>query len=459
VKVSDLLNVRVTDIALGGKAVARHEGRVLFVDRGLPGDQARVRIARVKPAYAEARLEAVEEPSPWRVAPPCPHVGRCGGCRFQDLAYASQCAIKGRQVQEALSRIGGQTDFRMLPLRPAPELFRYRNKMEFSFHPAPDGTPILGLHERGTFDRVFALETCFLPSELTVEIVRLTQRFAVEHGWRAYHPARHMGVVRFLTVRHLGHTDECAVQLVAAADQVPRIEAWARALAALSPAVRTVTLGLNRSRANIASAEEERSIVGEGVVIERLLGLEFEASANTFLQTNSDQAEALYAAVLAAANLQGQESVLDLYCGAGTLTLLLAQRARLAIGVESVAVAVEGARRNAGRNAIENVRFVAGEARRVLREWARGERPDPPAPEVVVVDPPRAGLHPRVVARIAELRPTRVIYVSCNPATLARDIKDFADRGYRLAEVEPFDLFPHTPHIECVARLEGVAVP
>jgi len=217
--------------------------------------------------------------------------------------------------------------------------------------------------------------------------------------------------------------------------------------------VRSVTLGLNRSRANVAFSEEERVLAGGAAIIERLLGLEFEAGANAFLQTNSRQAEALYAAALDAADLSGGETVLDLYCGTGTLTLLFARAARAAIGVESVVDAVALARRNATRNGVANARFETGEARRVLREWARGERTGAPRPEVVVVDPPRAGLHPRVVARVAELRPARVVYVSCNPATLARDLRDFASRGLQLESVTPFDMFPHTPHIECVARL------
>jgi len=220
--------------------------------------------------------------------------------------------------------------------------------------------------------------------------------------------------------------------------------------------VRTVTLLLNRSRANIAFGEEERLLRGSGAIVEKLLGLEFEVSANAFLQTNSRQAEALYAAAIEAARLEGGEQVLDLYCGTGTLTLLFARAVKSgsAVGVESAPDAVARAVRNAGRNGLPNARFVEGEARRVLREWARGERPGAVRPDIVVVDPPRAGLHPRVVARIGELRPKRVVYVSCNPATLARDLKDFAGLGYALADVRPFDMFPHTPHIECVAVLE-----
>jgi 23S rRNA (uracil1939-C5)-methyltransferase len=229
-------------------------------------------------------------------------------------------------------------------------------------------------------------------------------------------------------------------------------------VAALSPEVKTVTLGINASRANIAVMESERVLVGAGAIVERLLGLEFEVVGNAFLQTNSAQAERLYETALAAAELRGDECVLDLYCGAGTLTLLFARAAGSATGVESVPDAIARARRNAARNGIAAA-FVCGDARQVLREWARGEREGAVKPDVIVVDPPRAGLHPRVLARCAELRPRRIVYVSCNPATLARDLKEFAPLGYALRDVTPVDMFPHTPHIECVARLEPAPPP
>lgn len=453
-KVSLPLSLEITDVALGGKALAHHEGRVVFVDRGLPGDRVRARITKRRRTFAEARLEAVERDSPLRIAAPCPHVHVCGGCRLQEMPYPEQCALKHRQVREALIHLGGISDPVVRTLTPAPETFGYRNKMEFSFHPGSGGRLTLGLHERGTFDRIFPVTSCLLPSALTLEILHHTRRAAEDRRWRAYHPRHHDGVVRFLTVRHLPATRQCAVQLVAASDDVPGLEEWAAGVMALSPEVKTVTLGLHRGRANVAIAEEERVLAGPGVIVERLLGLEFEATSTAFLQTNSRQAEALYRGALDAAGLAGDETVLDLYSGTGTLTLLLARAARRAVGVESVAAAVASARRNAGRNGVDNVAFEDGESRRVLREWARGERPGAVRPEVVVVDPPRAGLHPRVVARIAELAPRRVVYVSCNPATYARDVKDFAANGYRLAETSPFDMFPHTPHIECVGTLE-----
>jgi 23S rRNA (uracil1939-C5)-methyltransferase len=264
-------------------------------------------------------------------------------------------------------------------------------------------------------------------------------------------------VVRHLVVRHLPHTGQCAVNLVASSDALPGLAEWARAVAGLSADVVSVTLGLNRGRAAVAFNEETRVLEGRAEIVERLLGLEFAATANAFLQTNSRQAERLYGAAIEACGPIADDTVLDLYCGAGTLTLLLARACREAVGVESVADAIAGARANAGRNGIANARFVEGEARVVLREWAQGIRDGRPAPGVVVVDPPRAGLHPRVVARVAELAPRRVVYVSCNPGTLARDVKDFAGHGYALAETRPFDMFPHTPHIECVARLERAA--
>ena len=483
-KVRDVLSVGIEDIALGGKALARVDGKVVFVDRGVPGDQVTVRITKTNKRFAEARLTAIERPSSDRVAARCVHVDRCGGCRLQELPYEAQAALKERHVREALRHMGGIAEPPVRPIVHAPAAWHYRNKMEYSFMPAYEAvastpprthaTPgpaepgtagpaapqaskqvaILGMHERGTFDRVFELTECWLPSPLTVQVVRFTQAFARAHGWRAYHPSRHDGVARFLTVRHLPHTASCAVHLLAASDDLPGLADWARGVAALSDEIRTVTLGLNRSLANVAFAEEERALVGDGVIVEKLLGLEFEVVGNAFLQTNSMQAERLYEGAIAAAQLTGHERVLDLYSGAGTLTLLFARVAAEAVGVENVPESVERAHRNATRNGLANTRFVLGDSRAVLREWARGERAEAPRPDVVVVDPPRAGLHPRVVVRVAELEPKRIVYVSCNPATLARDLKDFAGLGWRPAEVTPYDMFPHTPHIECVARLE-----
>ncbi len=453
-KSGDLLTLDVEDLALGGKALARHEGCVVFVDRGLPGDRITARVGKAKRSFAEARIVSLVTPAANRLPARCAHADQCGGCRMQELPYDEQVRLKERQVAETLRHLGGIADAVVHPIVPAPSQWHYRNKMEFSFLRGDDGTPILGLHERGTFDRVFQLRECWIASPLVAEVATYTQRFAAEHGWPANPPGKLDGIIRFLMIRHLALTQECAVHLIASSEELPQLEDWARGVAALSPDVKTVTLGLNTSRSNVAFMEREVALVGSGAIVERLLGLEFEVVGNAFLQTNSAQAEKLYSLALAAAQLRGDETVLDLYCGAGTLTLLFARATAKAVGVEAVPEAVERARRNATRNGIEDVRFVCGDTRQVLREWALNQRPGAVKPDVLVVDPPRAGLHPRVVVRCAELSPRRIVYVSCNPATLARDLKDFAGLGYVLREVTPVDMFPHTPHIECVARLE-----
>ena len=448
------IEVTVERLALGGRGVAHRDGFVVFVDDALPGDRVRARVFRRRERFAEARAVERLEPGPHRVEAPCSHyrARECGGCRFQDLAYDEQLSAKEDQVRETLAHLGGFQAPEVLPIVGSPERFRYRNKMEFSFHPGIGDTalPLLGLHRRGRYDEVFRLESCWLASELTNRVVHLTQRFAAEHRWAAYHAVRHTGLVRFLVVRHLASTRQALVNLVCARDEVPSVERWAAEIMTLDPEIKGVVLNVNSSRANIAFGEpgRERVLAGSPVIEERLHGLVFEAGANAFLQTNSRQAEALYAAALEEAEITGDTRVLDLYCGAGTITLLAARAAKEALGFEMVEDAVKAAERNAARNGITNARFRLGEARRLLREWN-----EPWTPDVVIADPPRAGLHERVVDRIAGLAPRRVVYVSCNPATLARDLAGLAARGYRLERTRPFDLFPHTPHVEVVARL------
>ena len=480
-KKGDVLELTVDSLALGGQGVARTEGElVVFVDGAYPGEKVRARVTRRTRSWAEALLVELEQESPERRTPRCVHFASpCGGCRSQDLSYSAQVEAKTRQVKETLARLGGLRDVTVADCVPAPSPWRYRNKMEFSFHPGEAGVAILGLHVRGSFDEVFDLVHCDISSELTNRVVEATRAFARAAGWQAYHPRLHTGLVRFLTVRHLPTTGQAAVHLVAARDEVPAAEEWAAALGALDPAIRSVALSVNEARANIAFGERTRILWGTPAIEERLLGLSFEASPNAFLQTNSRQAEALYTAALEEAALDGSERVLDVYCGAGTISLALARAAREVVGIESTEAAVEDARRNAVLNAITNARFVCGEARAVLRAWAharagRGAASpeaarakdaraplDPAAyapfdPDVVVLDPPRAGLHPRVIERVAELGPSRVVYVSCNPGTLARDLAHFGRHGYGTTRVRPFDMFPHTPHIECVVRLDPV---
>jgi 23S rRNA (uracil1939-C5)-methyltransferase len=446
------IEITVDRLALGGKGVGLYNGLVVFVDGALPGDRVRARVTRRKPNYAEARTLERLEAGGARAEPPCRHfaAGECGGCRFQDLPYEEQLAAKEAQVRETLSHLGGFEAPLVTPITACPETFRYRNKMEFSFHPGPRGEPLLGLHRRYRYDQVFGLQECWICSPLTNRIVALTAGFAAARGWAAYHPVRHTGRVRFLVVRHLPISDQAMVNLVVSDEEISGLHEWAEAVGACDPRVRSVVLNVNSTRANVAQGDPVRQqlLHGERYIEERLGDLVFEVSANTFLQTNSRQAEQLYRAVLEEAGLHGTERVLDVYCGAGTITLMLARHAAEVVGIEVSGDAVVEARRNAERNGITNARFRAGEARVLLREWSEAWTPD-----TVVVDPPRAGLHPRVVTAISGMKPPTLVYVSCNPASLARDIAAFGQAGYRLERVRPFDQFPHTPHIECVAKL------
>ena len=472
------LELTIASLALGGAGVARTGELVVFVPGAYPGERVRARVVKRRSSWAEASVVELLQRSDDRVPAPCPHFGaECGGCRQQDLSYPVQVAWKTRQVEETLARLGGLRDVPVEACVPSPEVFRYRNKMEFSFQRAPDGGTWLGLHRRGKFDESFDLSQCWIASELTNRVVAATRAFANEASWPAYHPRFHDGLVRFLAIRHLPTTGQAAVNLVAARSEVPRVEEWAARVAALSPEVRSVVLNVNDARANVATADasRERVLFGSSTIEEQLCGLTFEATAHSFLQTNSAQAEALYEAAVSEAALTGNERVLDVYCGAGTISLALARRAREVVGIEAVEPAVDDARRNAKRNGITNARFACGDARAVLRTWAHARAGkvttpeqarakdakaplDPAAyepfqPDVVLVDPPRAGLHERVIERVAELSPVRIVYVSCNPATLARDLALFAKAGYATTRVRPFDMFPHTPHVECVATL------
>jgi 23S rRNA (uracil1939-C5)-methyltransferase len=451
------LDLDVQDLAFGGPGVAKVDGFVVFVENGLPGDRVRATVYRRRKQYAEARATEILSPAPGRVLAPCTHVGICGGCRLQELDYTEQLRHKERQVRECLAHLG-RVEALVRPVIPAPRLFHYRNKMEYSFGADRDGALTLGLHRRGFFDRPFDLDRCHIATPISSEIVAFVRDFARAEGLPPYDLRRHTGLLRFLAVREAVRSGEVMVNIVAS-EPHPALETLATRLRERFPAVRSVLLNLTRRKAQVAVGEEERVLAGSRTIVERLHDLEFEISSNSFFQTNTEQAERLLDAALEGLALDGRETVLDLYSGTGTFTLPIARRAKEAIGIESSDVAVEDAERNAARNGITNARFVRGEAMEVLRDrYGLGEPPrGTPAPrpslDAVLVDPPRAGLHPGVTTRLVHLGAPRVVYVSCNPATLARDLGLLTESRYRAEWVQPVDMFPHTPHIECVAVL------
>jgi 23S rRNA (uracil1939-C5)-methyltransferase len=455
------LELDILDLAYGGPAIAKVDGFVVFVDNALPGDRVLAKVFRRRRQYAEARTERILRPAPTRVTAPCAHVPICGGCRLQELDYAEQLRHKERQVAECLAHLGGVAAS-VRPAIAAPSLYHYRNKMEYSFSADAEGRLTLGLHRRGFYDRPFDLERCHIATTVSSEIVAFVRGFASDEGLTPYDLQRHTGLLRFLAVREAVRTGQVMVNIVTS-EPHPALDRLGGALSAQFPSVRSVLLNVTRRRAQVAIGEEERVLAGSRTIVERLGGLEFEISSNSFFQTNTEQAERLLDVAIEGLALTGKETVLDLYSGTGTFTLPIARRAGEAIGIESSDVAVEDARRNAERNGVANVRFWRGEAMELLRDRfglgqsLRHQAAERPEIAAVLVDPPRAGLHPGVVSRLILLGAPRLVYVSCNPSTLARDLADLIASRYRVESVQPVDMFPHTPHIECVAVLARAA--
>jgi 23S rRNA (uracil1939-C5)-methyltransferase len=443
-KRGDTLELVVDDLAFGGDGVGRADGYVIFVRGGLPGDRLRVTLTEARARYGRATLDAVLTPSPDRVTAPCPYFGRCGGCRLQHFAYPAQLAFKERQVRECLARLGGVGAFELRPILPAPEPYGYRNKMEFTVT-----DDAVGLHAAERYDVVLDIDRCLLQSEPMNALLDELRRQVRARGLSVWDPRAERGLLRFAAVREGRRTGEAMVNIVAAAPDVEALVPVAEALRARVPSTTSVVLNVNDTKASVAVGSEEHLLLGRDHITESLGGLTFRVSAAAFFQTNTAQAERLFALVLDACELDGSETALDLFSGTGAISLLLARRARHVYGIEVSATAVADAVRNAQANGIANCTFLPGEVRHVLPRLAA----EGVTASVVVADPPRAGFHPKALGALVALAPTTIVYVSCNPATLARDLGDLVRQGYRLQWVQPVDMFPQTPHIEAVARL------
>jgi 23S rRNA (uracil1939-C5)-methyltransferase len=443
------LELRIESLAYGGNGVARLDGFVVFVRRGLPGDTVRARVTKVKRSHAEAvAIDIVERGAP-RADAPCAHYPACGGCRFQDLAYDAQLEAKEQQVREALRRLGGVAEPPLEPIVPAAEIFHYRNKLEYSFADAADG-PAIGFHRAGRWDEIVDVERCWLTTDLGNAIREAVRGWARDHRLPAYDQAEQHGYLRHLVVREGRNTRQALVQLVTAPGDLEAADELVAELRRF-PEVRSIHWSVNESSAEVTNLPT-MLLWGEEAIEEELCGRRFRLGPNAFLQTNTAMAERLYQLAGDYAGLTGEETVYDLYCGIGTIGLTLASEALTVWGVEVSEEAVAYALESAELNGITNAAFFAGEVGASIEELH--ERAGDP--DVVVVDPPRAGLSGKALRRLGHLEAPRVVYVSCNPTTLAPNVRALADEfGYRLVRARPVDLFPHTPHIETVAVLEA----
>jgi 23S rRNA (uracil1939-C5)-methyltransferase len=436
------LELTVDSLAFGGAGVARRDGYVVFVRDAVPGDRVRAVVTKRKKAYAEARTVALLEAGPERIDAVAAHPG----APWQVLPYERQIAIKAEQVDDALRRIGRLDGYELEPLIPAIEQWRYRNKLEYSFGTSDDGDLVCGFHAAGSWERIEHVEDCLLASEAGNQARRAALEWCRERGLGAYDRRAQTGLLRNLVVREGRRTGELQVRLVTS-DEPVELDGFAEAVGAGS-----VLWTRARDVGETTVGGRTEVLHGTEAIEEELGGLRFRISADAFFQTNTEMAERLYGVATEYAGLQGWERVYDLFCGIGTIGLSLAPRAGEVWGLELVEEAIADAIANARRNEIDNVRFFAGDVRLALRQLVEtAGRPD-----VLVVDPPRAGLSAKVVRRVIEAGPTRIVYVSCNPTTLAPNAAQLVEAGYALRRVRPVDMFPQTPHIECVALLERV---
>lgn len=482
------LELTITALALGGKAIARMEdevqedgtvrGRVIFIDKGLPDQRVLVELTTVKKRFAEAKLIKILDVGPHTREAHCPHFGACGGCTWQDLPYESQLFWKERFVRDVLGRIGNQTELPMLPIIASPQEFGFRNKMEFAFGTDAQGNMHLGLRQRSSHD-IIDVTDCKLQSPLAQKIVNVARQLCSQSKLPAWNDIKHTGFWRFLVIREPAFGKQCVAHLITSQPQgspeqaakaaahakanpvwgkkrraqkaisAPVIEAtiadFGKALMEAVPEISGFSHAYRTENEQVAQGQGSDIHRGKSNLREKIGQVTLGYGPSSFFQTNTPATELLYAEVARMAALTGREEVWDLYCGVGSITLYLAPMAKNITGMELSKASIEWAKRNATAMECPTCTFEAGDVRQNITKRR-------PRPNVVVLDPPRAGLHPQVIEILCKKRPSRIVYVSCDPATLARDIALFAN-DYEVAEVRPVDLFPQTAHVETVVLL------
>lgn len=432
-----------------GEGIARHRGFTVFVDGAMPGDEVAAEIVQVKQNYARARTLEIIRPAAHRVLPRCPVFGRCGGCQLQHMEYTEQLRWKTRRVADALARIGHLSDPIVHDTLGAAQPWHYRTKALFPVGCAPGGEGVVvGLYARGTH-RIVEVADCPVQHPVNNEILAAARELIARYHYPPYDETTGSGLVRHLLARTGAATGQAMAGVIANCRALPRGREFARDLMRRVPALKSVVLNVNTGRTNVILGDETRVLAGQATIEDRLGDFVFRVSARSFFQVNPTQALVLYRQAVAYAALTGEETVLDAYTGTGTIALFLAQGAARVTGIEEVPEAVTDARRNAARNGVANVEFLPGKVEELLAQGGpRSLRAD-----VVVFDPPRAGVPDRTLEAIARLGPRRVVYLSCNPATLARDLGILQQFGYHTVQVQPVDMFPQTTHVEAVAQL------
>ena len=460
-----LEDIEITGVAAEGKALCRIDDCVVFVPFCVPGDIVDLQVTRKKHSFMEARVEKLNQPSPVRCAPRCKHFGECGGCKWQILPYAEQLRYKQQQVVDNLTRIGKVELPAISPILGSKHEYEYRNKLEFSFSDKKwlswdairaagglenvDKSYAVGFHAPGSFDKVLDIEECHLMPDINNRIRNFLREYGKEHGLTFYNEREHSGFLRSLILRSNAE-GEMMVTIAFAEDRLEERDALLEAVHQAFPEVTALIWVLNEKFNDTIGDLELHTYFGQDHIIETMENLRFKVGPKSFYQTNTEQAYELYKVARAYAGLTGNELVYDLYTGTGTIAQFVAAQARQVIGIEYVPEAIEDAKINAAFNGIENTLFFAGDMKKVLdkafiKQYGR--------PDVIITDPPRAGMDEDVVKTILFAAPKRIVYVSCNPATQARDLQ-MLDAEYKVLAVQPVDMFPHTQHVENVVLLE-----
>ncbi|MDL1967954.1 MAG: 23S rRNA (uracil(1939)-C(5))-methyltransferase RlmD [Deltaproteobacteria bacterium] len=457
VKKGQELKLEISELAFGGKGIAHKDGFAVFVDHTVPLDIVIARIIKKKKNFAVARVVEIVDESSFRIPSPCIYSGQCGGCKWQFLKYDKQLDYKQQHVIDSLEHIGMIKGVTVHSTISSKLIYGYRNKMEFSCSDRrwlmPDEMGMenqdlnfaLGLHVPGTFHKVLDTKKCLLQPALGNNILDDIRTYIKESNVPVYGLRSHIGFWRFVMLRHSAAYDQWMVNIVTAEESSKILKPLSDLLTAKYPEIVSVINNINTRKAGIAIGEYEILLAGSPFIKEKIGPFEFTISANSFFQTNTSGAEILYEKVKEYAGLSGKECVVDLYSGAGTIAIFLADSAKELTGIEISKSAIQDAEANCRNNEISNCRFILGDIKDCLEHVKK--------PDVMIIDPPRTGMHKNVVKQILDMAPAKIIYVSCNPATMARDLGMIKD-NYKILEVQPLDMFPHTYHIESVARLE-----
>ncbi|WP_409304065.1 23S rRNA (uracil(1939)-C(5))-methyltransferase RlmD [Peribacillus sp. SCS-155] len=445
---NDYIDVVFEDLTHDGAGVAKVDGYPIFVPNGLPGEKAKIKVVKVNKGYAFGRLDETYEKSEFRVDIPLAFAHKYGGCQIQHISYEGQLKFKENQVRQVLARIGKLEDVKVHPILGMEDPWHYRNKAQVPVG-EKDGRLIAGFFKQRSHEIVDTNESLIQHPAIN-EAIQTVKELANELHIPTYNEETHKGVLRHIMARYGKQTEELMVVLITRTAELPHKEKLIKEITERLPKVKSIVHNVNSKKTNVIMGEKTNVLWGNEVIYDYIGDIKFAISALSFYQVNPDQTRVLYGKALEYAGLTGEESVIDAYCGIGTISLFLAQKAKKVFGVEVVPEAIEDARRNAELNGIANAEFAVGEAEAVIPEWYKqGNKAD-----VLVVDPPRKGCDEALLRTIIEMRPEKVVYVSCNPATLARDLRILEDGGYKTLEVQPVDMFPQTTHVEAVALIE-----